>query len=71
MNAHKISERLFGDDKIKCELIRFWLSNVEKIFDAIGGGEELIKSLSKGRLDENIILWLWSNIWKVKLTWRY
>ena len=52
--APKITERLYGDDKIKCELIFYILNNTKKIFDDPEGYiyDECIKSLSKGDLDE-------------------
>ena len=52
--AHKVTERLYGDDKVKCEILINFLKGVKKLFDALGakGYDEFTKSLSEGRLDE-------------------
>ena len=34
--AHKVTERLYGDDKVKCELIFYILNNAKRVFDAYG-----------------------------------
>ena len=55
--AHKITERLYGDDEIKCEFIGHWgLNNIKKIFDILDGTKKefkkFIESISEGRMDE-------------------
>ena len=52
--ASIITERLYGDDNIKCELIFYILINTKRIFDTYGseGYDECIKSLYEGDLDE-------------------
>ena len=54
MNAYKVAERLYGDDDIKCEIIRLWLTDVKKLSDAFGDKnyDEFIESISEGCLDK-------------------
>ena len=56
--AHKVAERLYGDDKVKCEFICHWITGVKKVNDILGAEcyDEYTKSLCEGRLDEYIML---------------
>ena len=55
--AHKIAERLYGDDKIKCELIFYMLNIAKRVFDTYGteGYDEFIESLSEGDMDDYVM----------------
>ena len=50
--AHKITERLYGDDKVKFEIIFHFLNGVKQVNDILGmQDDEFNKSLSEGNLD--------------------
>ena len=55
--ARKITERLYGDDKIKCKFIFYMLNITKRVFDTYGteGYDEFIKSLSEGDMDEYVM----------------
>ena len=52
--AHKVTERLYGDDKVKCEFIFHYLNNIKKLNDILHTQDydEITKSLSEGNLDK-------------------
>ena len=51
--AQNITKRLYGDDKVKYEFIRFTLNNMKKVFDILNeDDDEFFESMSKGHLDE-------------------
>ena len=46
--AHKVAERLYSDDKIKCEILINFLKVVKKEFDTLGfQDDKFTKSLSE------------------------
>ena len=50
--AHEVTKRLYGDDKVKCEILIHFLTTNKKVFDTLGiQGDEFTKSLSEGHLD--------------------
>ena len=50
--AHEVTERLYGDDKVKCEILIHFLTTNKKVFDTLGiQDDEFTKSLSEGQLD--------------------
>ena len=63
--AQKITKRLYGDDKVKYEFIRFSLNNMKKVFDILNeDDDEVFESMSKGHLDEYIMV-LWNFMKKI------
>ena len=51
--AHKVTERLYGNDRVKCEIVRLWLTLTKKVNVAFGKDhDEIIESISKGHMDE-------------------
>ena len=55
--AHKVTERLYDDDKVKYEFIFHWLTYAKKFFDALSTGDydEYTKSLFEVYLDEYMV----------------
>ena len=52
--AHKVAERLYGDNNVKFEIIFYFLNEVKKVNNNILGlqdYDEFTKNLSEGNLD--------------------
>ena len=51
--AHKVTERLYGNDRVKWEIVRFWIALTKKVNVAFGKDrDEIIERISKGHMDE-------------------